>query len=82
MIQQMASADEMKERHGDAARPPYPLLAATTLLYISFGTVLAFVQAGLPPILRARGIDVGNVGLTFLLYLGTMRICVAVPSLG
>lgn len=42
---------------------------AITLLYVSFGTVLGFVQGGLPPILRARGLDVATVGLVFLLYL-------------
>ncbi len=42
--------------------------AAITFLYISFGTVLGFVQGGLPPILRARGLDVATVGAAFLLY--------------
>ena len=42
--------------------------AAITLLYISFGTVLGFVQGGLPPLLRAQGLDVETVGVAFFLY--------------
>lgn len=42
---------------------------AISLLYVSFGTVLGFVQGGLPPILRAKGLDVATIGQAFLLYL-------------
>lgn len=37
-------------------------LLAIGMLYVSFGTVFGLLQGGLPPILRAQGVDVGALG--------------------
>lgn len=64
---EMTGAEQSRARGSEARTLAF--FVVITLLYISFGTVLGFVQGGLPPILRARGLDVATVGAAFLLYL-------------
>lgn len=45
------------------------VLFAISLLYAGFGVMVALLQGGLPPILRARGLPVDQIAWTFALYL-------------
>lgn len=45
------------------------MLLAIGMLYIGFGVMVALLQGGLPPILRARGLSLEQIGWTFALYL-------------
>lgn len=45
------------------------VLFAIGLLYAGFGVMVALLQGGLPPILRARGLPVDQIAWTFALYL-------------
>ncbi|MDR2327757.1 MAG: MFS transporter [Acidovorax sp.] len=45
------------------------VLLAIGMLYIGFGVMVALLQGGLPPILRARGLSLEQIGWTFALYL-------------
>jgi MFS transporter, PAT family, beta-lactamase induction signal transducer AmpG len=52
---------------GAPRRADWPLLAATTSLYTSFGLIYGLMQGGLPPLMRARGIDLAAVGWFFII---------------
>lgn len=43
------------------------LLISTSLLYVSFGMIYGVMQGGLPPVLRARGIDLAAIGWSFII---------------
>jgi len=45
------------------------VLLAIGMLYIGFGVMVALLQGGLPPILRARGLSLEQIGWAFALYL-------------
>ncbi len=45
------------------------ILLAVGCLYMAFGLMTALLQGGLPPILRARGMTMEGIALTFALYL-------------
>ncbi len=45
------------------------LLGALGTLYVSFGVLFGLVQGGLPPLLRSRGLDLGQIGWTFAILL-------------
>lgn len=47
--------------------PVWPLLASTAILYASFGLIYGLMQGGLPPLMRARGIDLASIGWAFLM---------------
>lgn len=44
-------------------------MLAMGVLYVGFGVLAALLQGGLPPVLRARGLSVAQIGWTFALYL-------------
>lgn len=44
-------------------------LAALGCLYASFGVVFGLMQAGLPPVLRSRGVDLAAIGWSFILLI-------------
>lgn len=54
-----------------SARPPSPWLplAAVAALYVSLGAVIGFVQGGIGPILRSKGVALASMGWVFALYL-------------
>lgn len=54
-----------------AASPPalWSRLAAIAALYISLGAVLGFVQGGIGPILRGKGVALASMAPVFALYL-------------
>lgn len=45
------------------------VMLAMGVLYVGFGVLAALLQGGLPPVLRARGLSVAQIGWTFALYL-------------
>lgn len=45
------------------------VMLAMGVLYVGFGVLAALLQGGLPPVLRARGLSVSQIGWTFALYL-------------
>lgn len=45
------------------------VMLAIGVLYVGFGVLAALLQGGLPPVLRARGLSVAQIGWTFALYL-------------
>ena len=45
------------------------VMLAMGVLYVVFGVLAALLQGGLPPVLRARGLSVAQIGWTFALYL-------------
>ncbi|KPA99377.1 protein of unknown function (DUF894) [Pseudomonas asplenii] len=45
------------------------LLPRIGLLYLAFGILFGLVQGGLPPLLRAQGLELGRMGWLFLLLL-------------
>ncbi|MDR6433216.1 MFS transporter [Brucella pseudogrignonensis] len=49
------------------SRPVWPLLASIAVLYASFGSIYGLMQGGLPPLMRARGIDLASIGWSFLM---------------
>lgn len=52
----------------EQARPSvWALLGSTAALYMSFGLIYGLMQGGLPPLMRARGIDLAAIGWTFLM---------------
>lgn len=48
---------------------PWLPLAAVAALYVSLGAVLGFVQGGIGPILRSKGVALASMGWVFSLYL-------------
>ncbi|MGY2237166.1 MFS transporter [Pseudomonas gingeri] len=50
-------------------REYWRLLPRIGLLYLAFGILFGLVQGGLPPLLRAQGLDLGRMGWLFLLLL-------------
>lgn len=44
----------------------WPLLASTAILYAAFGLIYGLMQGGLPPLLRARGVDLASIGWSFI----------------
>jgi len=53
----------------DAGVRPWRVFAGIGALYLGFGVVVALLQGGLPPILRARGMPVEQMAWVFALYL-------------
>jgi MFS family permease len=53
----------------DAGVRPWRVFAGIGTLYLGFGVVVALLQGGLPPILRARGMPVEQMAWVFALYL-------------
>lgn len=49
------------------SRKHWPLLAATSTLYAAFGMIFGVMQGGLPPLMRARGVDLAGVGWSFIM---------------
>lgn len=49
-----------------ADRSVWPLLASTAILYAAFGLIYGLMQGGLPPLLRARGVDLASIGWSFI----------------
>lgn len=45
----------------------WKLFGSTSLLYISFGIIYGVMQGGLPPVLRARGVDLIAIGWSFII---------------
>ena len=45
------------------------VMLAMGVLYVGCGVLAALLQGGLPPVLRARGLSVAQIGWTFALYL-------------
>lgn len=45
------------------------VLLAVGSVYVAFGILVALIQGGLPPVLRAKGLSVAQASLVFLLYL-------------
>ena len=54
-------------RMGDASSGR--VMLAMGVLYVIIGVLAALLQGGLPPVLRARGLSVAQIGWTFALYL-------------
>lgn len=65
------SSQEGADGVGDSIESPARLqvLISIGLLYTSFGVMAALLQGGLPPVLRARGIPIETVTLTYALYI-------------
>jgi MFS transporter, PAT family, beta-lactamase induction signal transducer AmpG len=55
------------ERGRHESRTAGPLLASTSLLYAAFGMIYGVMQGGLPPVLRARGVDLTAIGWSFII---------------
>ncbi len=55
----MSSSDPAIARPAEC---PLPFLTGIACLYTSFGITFGMLQAGLPPILRAQGVDIGSLG--------------------
>lgn len=53
----------------EAGVRPWRVFAGIGSLYLGFGVVVALLQGGLPPILRARGMPVEQMAWVFALYL-------------
>ena len=53
----------------DTGVRPWRVFAGIGALYLGFGVVVALLQGGLPPILRARGMPVEKMAWVFALYL-------------
>ena len=53
----------------DTGVRPWRVFAGIGALYLGFGVVVALLQGGLPPILRARGMPVEQMVWVFALYL-------------
>ncbi len=49
--------------------PVWRLLASIAILYASFGLIFGLMQGGLPPLMRARGIDLASIGWAFLMLI-------------
>ena len=58
---------DASNRTGDASSRR--VMLAMGVLYVGFGVLAALLQGGLPPVLRARGLSVAQIGWTFALYL-------------
>lgn len=54
------------EQNVEPATPVWRLLASTALLYAAFGLIYGLMQGGLPPLMRARGVDLAAIGWTFV----------------
>lgn len=65
----MAIPETLKTPSENPRRNGRQVLLAIGLLYIGFGVMAALLQGGLPPILRARGLSLEQIGWTFALYL-------------
>lgn len=65
----MATPETMEAPEENPRHSGRPVLLAIGLLYIGFGVMAALLQGGLPPILRARGLSLEQIGWTFALYL-------------
>ena len=63
MAGEAATMDE--PNHSSSRR----VMLAMGVLYVGFGVLAALLQGGLPPVLRARGLSVAQIGWTFALYL-------------
>lgn len=50
-------------------RSPWLLLVAVASMYVALGVVLGFIQGGIAPILRTRGIQLASMGWVFALYI-------------
>ncbi len=48
---------------------PWRVFAGIGALYLGFGVIVALLQGGLPPVLRARGMPVEQMAWVFALYL-------------
>lgn len=59
--------DALAEGSNTASTPVWGLLASTAALYASFGLIYGLMQGGLPPLMRARGIDLAAIGWAFLM---------------
>lgn len=57
----------LEEGLNTASTPVWGLLASTAALYASFGLIYGLMQGGLPPLMRARGIDLAAIGWAFLM---------------
>lgn len=56
-------------RLASAPRQAWLRLAAIAVLYVALGCVLGFIQGGIGPILRTRGVALASMGWVFALYL-------------
>lgn len=54
---------------GTPTVPPWRVFLGIGALYLGFGVIVALLQGGLPPILRARGLSMDQITWTFALYL-------------
>ncbi|WP_130226255.1 MFS transporter [Bradyrhizobium sp. Leo121] len=48
---------------------PFSFLISVGALYTSFGLIFGLMQGGLPPLLRARGVDLAAIGWTLIILL-------------
>lgn len=62
-------AGEMATTDGADHSSSRRVMLAMGVLYVGFGVLAALLQGGLPPVLRARGLSVAQIGWTFALYL-------------
>ena len=55
--------------NSDSPGSVWGLLGSTATLYAAFGLIYGLMQGGLPPLMRARGIDLASIGWAFLMLI-------------